>query len=82
MVYDGISSGFNEWVWAPSFGLPTVESMLKSVGPYYWLGDVDIGEHFLNFRLHVLVQSYCGVDLTYLFPEELINIKKSKLWER
>ena len=31
MVYDGTSSGFNDFVWAPSFGLPTIDSMLRSV---------------------------------------------------
>ena len=25
MVYDGTASGFNDSVWVPSFGLPTVE---------------------------------------------------------
>ena len=82
MVYDGTSSGFNDWVWAPSLGLPTIESMLRSVDSHYWLGDVDIGEQFLNFPLHYLVQAHCGVDLTKLFPEELEGLSKNKLWER
>ena len=28
MVYDGTASGFNDSVWVPSFGLPTVETLL------------------------------------------------------
>ena len=29
MVYDGTSSGFNQWVWAPNFGMPTIDSILS-----------------------------------------------------
>ena len=83
MVYDGTSSGFNQAVWAPSFTLPTVESLLRAVGPGTWMGDIDIGEMFLNFPLHESAQMYCGVDLTTLFPEELSHENQNqKLWER
>ena len=80
MVYDGTSSGFNRWVWAPSFGLPTVETMLRSVEHRTWLGDIDVGEQFLNFPLDPRAQLYCGVDLTPYFPEELKD--KKRIWER
>ena len=83
MVYDGTSSGFNRWVWAPSFGLPTVETMLRSVEHRTWLGDIDVGEQFLNFPLDVRAQLYCGVDLTPYFTEELNKDKGQKnVWER
>ena len=81
MVYGGTSSAFNEWVWAPNFGMPTIESMLRSVCPTSWLGDVGIGEMFLNFPLLISTQSYCGVDLTTLFDDELTEDKKV-IWER
>ena len=81
MVYDCTSSGFNRWVWVPSFGLPTVETMLRSVEHRTWLGDIDVGEQFLNFPLDPKAQLYCGVDLTPYFPEE-IKSGKSKVWER
>ena len=81
VVYDGTSSGFNHWVWAPSFGLPTIESMLRLVDHQTWLGDLDIGEMFLNFPLHELAQIYAGVDLTPYFPED-IEKGKGKLWLR
>ena len=80
MVYDGTSSGFNHWVWAPSFGLPTVESMLRAVEGRTWLGDIDIGEMFLNFPLTMIAQMYSGVDLTPYFPDELNS--HARLWER
>ena len=81
MVYDGTSSGFNNWVWAPSFSLPTIESMLRSVDHQTWLGDLDVGEQFLNFPLCDEAQLYCGVDLTPYFPDELKE-GQTKLWER
>ena len=56
--------------------------MLRSVDSHHWLGDVGIGKQLLNFALHYSVQSYCGVDLTNLFPEELEGMSKNKLWER
>lgn len=36
---------------------------------------------FLNFPLHILAQAFCGVDLTFLFDEELKDGQKT-LWEK
>jgi hypothetical protein len=36
-----------------------------------YMGDIDIGEMFLNFMLHPRMQHHAGVDLTPFFPEEL-----------
>ena len=81
MVYDGTSSGFNDWVWAPSFSLPTIESMLRSVDHQTWLGDLDVAEQFLNFQLCEEAQIYCGVDLTPYFDADLKD-GQTKIWER
>ena len=81
VVYDGTSCGFNDTVWAPSFSLYTVNSLLRIVEPGTWMGDMDLGEMFLNFPLHPDAQVYCGVDLTHLFPEALSH-PNEKLWER
>ena len=81
VVYDATSSGFNKWVWAPSFGLPTIDSMLRSVNQKSWLGDLDIAEQFLNFPLCKLAQLYAGVDLTPYFPEEKTTTD-GKFWQR
>lgn len=51
MVYDASQSGLNDVVWAPSFGLPTVDSTLWGIDTKSWLGDMDLGEMFLNFLL-------------------------------
>ena len=66
MVYGGSRSGFNESIWAPWFGLPTVETMTRTVLPGGWCGDRDFGEMFLNFMLHPEARAYCGVDLSQL----------------
>jgi len=80
MVYDASTSGLNSSLWAPSFGLPTVDTLTRSVEPYFWMGGLDIGEMFLSFSLHPEMQEYCGVDLKpYLSkPEESAKAP----WER
>ena len=81
MVYDGTKSGFNGSCWAPWFMLPTsMEQHLRATFPGSFMGDIDIGEMFLNFILHDSVQQYCGVDLTTVFPEEVSF--GQVLWER
>jgi hypothetical protein len=83
LVYDGTKSGLNRAVWAPWFPLPTVEAHLRCVEPGTYMGDIDIGEMFLNFMLHPRMQQYAGVDLTPFFPEEVSNSSTARrvLWE-
>ena len=81
MVYDGTSSGFNDYLRAPSFGLPTIDSMLRSVDHTTWFGDLDVGEQFLNFQLCEEAQIYCGVNMTPYFLTELKQ-GCTKIWER
>jgi hypothetical protein len=79
MVYDASRSGLNASIWAPNFSLPSVESLLREVDQATWMGDVDIGEMFLNFCLDPLLQEYCGVDLRpYLGGET----SECTWWER
>jgi hypothetical protein len=80
MVYDGTASGFNEGVWVPSFGLPTVETLLRGTGPGTWMVDLDIGEMFLNFMLAEDARHLVGIDISQFFLEE---IKEGKFtnWE-
>ncbi len=80
LVYDGTKSGLNRAVWAPWFPLPTVEAHLRCVEPGSYMGDIDIGEMFLNFMLHPRIQQHAGVDLTPFFPEELTASRKV-IWE-
>jgi hypothetical protein len=80
MVYDATRSKLNASLWAPNFGLPTVDSLLRGINETAWMGDLDIGEMFLNFCLHPTLQPYCGVDLRPYFAEEVSG--KETLWER
>jgi len=63
LVLDGTKSGLNSALWAPSFHLPTVDSLLPALQPGSWQGDIDIGEMFYNYGLHPSLQAYCGLDV-------------------
>jgi hypothetical protein len=80
LVYDGTKSGLNRSVWAPWFPLPTIETHLRCVEAGSFMGDIDIGEMFLNFMLHPRMQQYAGVDVTPFFPEEL-GPDRQLIWE-
>jgi hypothetical protein len=63
MVYDAMRSGLNDALWAPSFSMPTVESLTRGIMSHSWMGNLNIGEMFSNFCLHPSLAPYCGVDL-------------------
>lgn len=67
MVYDASASGLNASLWVPSFALPSAESLLDNITIDTWMGDLDMGEQFLNFPLHPSLQVYCGIDLKPFF---------------
>ena len=77
MVYDGTKSGLNDAMWVPRFGLPTIDTHLRSIEEGTFLADVDVGECFLNFPLHHSLRKLAGVDFTHYFPDP----SKSKVWE-
>jgi hypothetical protein len=81
MVYNGTSCGLNPVLWAPWFALPTVEQMIWTLDVGYWEVDNNYRDMFLNFWLHAELQRYCGVDLTTLFPDEVENSGRARLWE-
>lgn len=76
MVYDGTASGLNDSIWVPSFGVPTIRTHLRMIGPSSWMADLDVGEMFLNFFLHEALRALAGVDLTPYFGEG-----KRRVWE-
>jgi hypothetical protein len=59
----GTESGLNECLWAPNFWLPSAESLIETMNESSWMGDLDMGEQFLNFPMHSNIQQYCGIDL-------------------
>lgn len=77
MVYDGTKSGLNDVMWVPRFGLPTIDTHLRSIEEGTFLADVDVGDCFLNFPLHRSLRKLAGVDLTHYFPDPNLNT----VWE-
>jgi hypothetical protein len=63
MVYDSTKSGLNAAIWAPTFSLPSVESLADILELSSWMSDLDMGEQFLNFPLDPNLQPYCGIDI-------------------
>ncbi len=53
----------NECVWAPSFMLPTINSLLRIVDCKTYMEDRDVGDMFHNFPLHPNTRGYAGMDL-------------------
>jgi hypothetical protein len=68
IVYDGSVSGLNDALWVPRFALSTSNTHLRAVEEGTYMGDLDVGECFLNFMLHPTLRPYAGVDFTLFFP--------------
>ena len=82
MVYDGTASGFNDSVYVPNFGLPTIETLLRGTDPDTWMVDLDIGDMFLNFMLAEDARELVGVDITPFVEDELDGESLRTKWER
>ena len=52
MVYDATANKLNDAVWAPSFWLPTIDTLVRNVGKDLWMTDRDVLDMFLNYQLH------------------------------
>jgi hypothetical protein len=62
-VFHAGANGLNDSVWAPSFWLPTVDSLLRIVDDTSFMEDRDLGEMFLNFELHHNTRRFTGIDV-------------------
>ena len=51
LVYDLISCGLNEALWAPKFWIPSMENILDTATHSSWFGDVESSEMFHNYKL-------------------------------
>ena len=57
--------------------------MLRTLDTEFWCSDNDMGDQFLNFPMHWELQSYCGVDLSSVFPERTNELGEFfGKWER
>ena len=70
IVYDGTASGLNDAVWAPSFWLPTIDSLVRALDSSSWMSDRDIGDMFLNFQLHESAWPFAGVDVKPILDDD------------
>ena len=84
IVYDATANKLNDAVWAPSFWLPTVDTLVRYVDANTWMMDRDIGDMFLNFPLDKRVWPYTGLNLKSLFDgteaedEEILKMAGSQ----
>jgi hypothetical protein len=63
LVYNGTSSEFKAHLWCPWFALATINTILRALEPETYMGDIDVGEMFLNFILEERC-NLAGVDLS------------------
>ena len=64
--YNGTSSGLNDVIFAPHYGLPTTSNTLRSLLQGYHQADLDVAEMFLCFQLGMELRPYAGVDVTLI----------------
>ena len=63
MVYNGTSCGLNAYLYAPHYGLLTVKHIMRALREGYYQCDLDVGEQFLNYKLHRSLRLLSGVDV-------------------
>jgi hypothetical protein len=67
--YDASRSDLHDSIWVQSFTLPHADALTNLLEPMSWMGDIDMGEHFLNFPVDKAVCPYCGINVhPYLNP--------------
>jgi len=71
MVFDATKCELNTALWTPNFFLAIIESIMMNTDAETWMGDLDLGEMFLNFWLDEQLRPYAGVDVTSLGKREL-----------
>ncbi len=63
VVFLTSANKLNDSVWAPSFALPSINSLLRIVDLNLLTSNKDIGEMFLNFGLDWKVWKFAAIDL-------------------
>jgi hypothetical protein len=60
MAYNGTSSGLNAHLWCRWFALAIMNTMLRALETETPMGDIDVGEMFLNFILEARCSYLAG----------------------
>ena len=77
MVYNGTSCGLNAQLHAPHYGLLSVKHTLRALREGYFQCDLDVGEQFLNYKLHQPLRELSGVDVREVRSRD----PDDKMWE-
>jgi hypothetical protein len=75
MVYDATKCGLNKVVWAPNVFMSSPNLLYNALDADTWMGDIDVGEFFLNFFLNQEICPYAGVDLSPYLARMLAPIR-------
>ena len=82
IVHDTTTNKLNEYMWIPSFWLPTLDSLLHAFDENSWMADRDIAEKVLNFQWHASVVPYTGVNLGPMYEEgEEVENRMWAFWD-
>jgi hypothetical protein len=57
MFYDASKCSLNDLVLAPNFFIPSVDTIVDLLDVNSWMGDINLGEMFLNFPLNPKVST-------------------------
>ncbi len=82
MVFHAGANKLNDYIWTPSFSLPTVNTLLQIVDQHTFIADRDMGEMFLNLHLHSDTVWFARIDMGPLdFASEECN-QRWMCWKR
>ena len=89
MVYNGTSCGLIVCLHTPHYGLLSVKHTPRALMTGYYQCDLDVGEQFLNFKLHEALRQLSGVDVRNVRsrdladgPWEAFRPENWEMWER
>jgi hypothetical protein len=82
LVYNATTTHLNKCVWAPTFWLLTIDTLLRAFDKDSWMTGWDVGDMFLNFQLHESVVPFTGVYLSSLYESGDETGPRWAVWDR
>jgi hypothetical protein len=70
MVYNAKYSVLNDYLWAPWFAIPAINTLLRALEEGTFMLDLDIADFFLNFMLEAKCQRLAGLELTHYIKKK------------